>query len=95
MEFTSNNWIDSMIMVPNSTKACAFIVDQMMVAKNKFSGNIGKGGFGYVFFGKFPEGKDITVKVLSLSSTQGVHQFLNEVIMRFLSHVICFHLDIV
>jgi hypothetical protein len=93
--FTSNEWTDVTIMVPNSAKACAFTLDQMKTATQNFSGKIGKGGFGSVFFGKLPEGKEIAVKVLSLFSTQGVHQFLNEVILRFLNHVIFFHFDIV
>jgi len=32
-----------------------------------------------VFLGKLPQGEDIAVKVLSQSSQQGVHEFLNEV----------------
>lgn len=83
---TINECIDSTFMVPNSAKAYAFTLDQMMAATQKFSGNIGKGGFGSVFFGKLPEGKDIAVKVLSLFSTQSVQQFLNEVIAKLLSH---------
>jgi hypothetical protein len=53
----------------------------MMAATQQFSGSIGKGGFGSVFFGKLPEGNNIAVKVLSLFSTQGVDQFLNEVFL--------------
>jgi hypothetical protein len=84
----TSQWTDTTSMVPNSEKACAFTLDQIMAATQKFSGSIGKGGFGSVFFGKLPEGKNIAVKVLSLFSTQGVHQFMNEVILRSLNPVI-------
>jgi len=69
----------SMVMVPNPTKSRAFTLDEMMVATQNFSKRIGRGGFGWVFFGQLPEEKDIAVKVLSLSSRQGVNEFLNEV----------------
>jgi serine/threonine protein kinase len=69
----------SMITVPNPTKSCAFSLSEMISATENFSQKIGQGGFGSVFFGQLPEGKDIAVKVLSLFSNHGVHQFLNEV----------------
>jgi hypothetical protein len=69
----------SMIMVPNPTKSRAFTLDEMIAATQNFSREIGRGGFGSVFFGELPEGKVIAVKVLSLFSRQGIHEFLNEV----------------
>eukprot|EP00253_Pinus_taeda_P008326 PITA_08326 len=69
----------SMITVPNPTKSRAFTLDDMIAATKDFSTKIGQGGFGSVFFGELPEGKYIAVKVLSSSSQQGVHEFLNEV----------------
>jgi serine/threonine protein kinase len=69
----------SMIMVPNPTKCRAFTLDEMVAATQNFSREIGRGGFGSVFFGKLPDEKDIAVKVLSLFSHQGVQEFLNEV----------------
>jgi len=83
---TSNEWTDTTILAPNSARA--FTRDQIMAATQQFSESIGKGGFGYVFLGKLPEGNNIAVKVLSLFSTQGVDQFWNEVILIILSHVI-------
>lgn len=79
VHFTPREWIDAMNMVPNSAKACAFTLDQMMFAIQKISAKIEKGGFGPVFFGKLLEGKDIAVKVLSLFSKKGIHMFLNEI----------------
>jgi hypothetical protein len=72
-----------MIMVPNPTKSRAFTLDEMIAATQNFSREIGRGGFGSVFFGKLPEGKVIAVKVLSLFSRQGIHEFLNEVILSY------------
>jgi hypothetical protein len=86
VEMTAN----STIIVPNPTKPRVFSVEEMTAATQKFKGIIGKGGFGSVFFGKLPEGNDIAVKVLSLFNDQGVQQFLNEVILTLLNHVICF-----
>lgn len=67
------------IKVPNPTNCRAFTLDEMTAATETFSREIGRGGFGSVFFGKLQEGKEIAVKVLSLFSHQGVDEFLNEV----------------
>jgi len=77
-----------MTMVLKAAKSRAFILDGLKVATKDFSKKIGQGGFGSVFFGKLPEGKEIAVKVLSLFSKQGAQEFLNEVILRFLNHSI-------
>eukprot|EP00253_Pinus_taeda_P018112 PITA_18112 len=69
----------SMNMVPNATKSRAFTLDEMRAATQSFSQEIGRGGFGSVFFGKLPQGKLIAVKVLSQLSGQGIQEFLNEV----------------
>jgi serine/threonine protein kinase len=69
----------SRIKVPNPTRSRSFTLDEMTAATENFSREIGRGGFGSVFFGKLQEGNDIAVKVLSLYSHQGVHEFLNEV----------------
>eukprot|EP00253_Pinus_taeda_P010391 PITA_10391 len=65
-----------MNMVSN---ARAFTLDEMIAATQNFRMEIGRGGFGSVFFGELPEGKVIAVKVLSLFSRQGIQEFLNEV----------------
>lgn len=79
LEVPSNERTDPTIIMPNPTKSCSFTLDEMTAATQKFSGTIGKGGFGSVYFGKLPEGRDIAVKVLSLLCKQGVCQFLNEI----------------
>jgi len=79
-------------MVPNQTKSHAFTLNEMMAATDNFTTKIGEGGFGSVFFGKLPEGKDIASKALSLFSKQGVHEFLNEAILKYLNYVQWFNL---
>ena len=60
-----------------------FNLEEIMEATQNFSQKIGQGGFGSVFFGKLPDGKEIAVKVL-----RGIEGFLSEVILRFLKHII-------
>jgi len=81
-----------MVIVPDQTKSHAFTLNEMVGATDNFTIKIGQGGFGSVFFGKLPEGKDIAIKVLSLFSKQGVDEFLNEAILRYLNHVQLFNL---
>ncbi|XP_061348331.1 cysteine-rich receptor-like protein kinase 8 [Gastrolobium bilobum] len=52
-------------------------------ATNNFSyqNRIGKGGFGEVYKGILLDGRQIAVKRLFISSTQGVNQFKNEVLL--------------
>ncbi|XP_020873350.1 cysteine-rich receptor-like protein kinase 13 isoform X2 [Arabidopsis lyrata subsp. lyrata] len=50
-------------------------------ATKKFSDKIGQGGFGSVFKGMLPDGKEIAVKRLSKSSEQGEKEFKNEVVV--------------
>lgn len=66
------------IMHPNPTKSRAFKLTEIMESTENFHQKIGQGGFGSVFFGKLAE-KDIAVKVLSVFSREGLHQFQNEV----------------
>jgi len=81
-------------MMPDQTISRTFTLEDMIAATQNFRWKIGQGGFGSVFLGKLPNGKSIAVKVLSFFSKQGVHQFQNEVILRFLSHVIGFNFSI-
>ncbi|XP_058769624.1 cysteine-rich receptor-like protein kinase 25 isoform X1 [Vicia villosa] len=52
-------------------------------ATNNFShdNKIGKGGFGQVYKGTLRDGRDIAVKRLSTSSTQGSTEFKNEILL--------------
>ncbi|CAG7903884.1 unnamed protein product [Brassica rapa] len=55
--------------------------EAVAIATNNFSdGNkLGKGGFGIVYKGMLPDGKEIAVKRLSKKSLQGTGEFKNEV----------------
>uniref|UniRef100_A0A251T959 Receptor-like serine/threonine-protein kinase n=2 Tax=Helianthus annuus TaxID=4232 RepID=A0A251T959_HELAN len=52
-------------------------------ATNNFSTNnkLGEGGFGPVYKGVLEDGQEIAVKRLAKTSTQGLHEFKNEVIL--------------
>ncbi|TKY51070.1 Cysteine-rich receptor protein kinase 10 [Spatholobus suberectus] len=52
-------------------------------ATKKFSyeNRIGEGGFGAVYKGILPDGREIAVKKLSQSSTQGAAEFKNEILL--------------
>eukprot|EP00253_Pinus_taeda_P024024 PITA_24024 len=66
-------------MVPNPTKLGVFTLEEMIAATQSFSREIGRGGFGSVFLGELPRGRNIAVKVLSQFSQQGFQEFMNEV----------------
>ncbi|GLU09106.1 hypothetical protein SLE2022_259820 [Rubroshorea leprosula] len=59
----------------------SFELDLISNVTNNFSPNnkLGKGGFGAVYKGILPDGKEIAVKRLSRSSRQGIAEFKNEV----------------
>ncbi|KAI3769204.1 hypothetical protein L6452_00304 [Arctium lappa] len=59
-----------------------FSLSTLLGATNNFSFNnkLGEGGFGPVYKGCLDDGREIAVKRLSESSTQGVEEFKNEVI---------------
>ncbi|XP_057813449.2 probable LRR receptor-like serine/threonine-protein kinase At1g67720 isoform X2 [Cryptomeria japonica] len=67
------------IMEPNPSSCRSFSRLEMKTATNNFSQKIGQGGFGSVYFGRLPDGKDVAVKLLSSSSKQGLAEFLNEI----------------
>ncbi|XP_057246990.1 cysteine-rich receptor-like protein kinase 10 isoform X1 [Beta vulgaris subsp. vulgaris] len=52
-------------------------------ATNNFSeaNKLGEGGFGGVYKGALPNGREIAVKRLSMNSSQGVQEFKNEVVL--------------
>eukprot|EP00253_Pinus_taeda_P022713 PITA_22713 len=58
-----------------------FEMETLIAATENFHDNnkLGEGGFGAVYKGTTPEGKEIAVKKLSLESRQGKKEFLNEV----------------
>ncbi|GLJ55030.1 hypothetical protein SUGI_1181270 [Cryptomeria japonica] len=58
-----------------------FNLENIKIATRNFHGDnkLGEGGFGSVYKGTMPDGLQIAVKKLSVQSTQGKEQFLNEV----------------
>ncbi|KAL0452590.1 UNVERIFIED_CONTAM: G-type lectin S-receptor-like serine/threonine-protein kinase [Sesamum latifolium] len=52
-------------------------------ATDRFSdaNKLGKGGFGHVYKGELANGREIAVKRLSEASGQGIHEFMNEVVL--------------
>ncbi|KAJ0508233.1 putative protein kinase RLK-Pelle-DLSV family [Helianthus annuus] len=60
-----------------------FGFSKILKATNNFSMNnkLGEGGFGPVCKGVLEDGKEIAVKRLAKTSTQGLHEFKNEVIL--------------
>ncbi|KAM0063752.1 putative protein kinase RLK-Pelle-DLSV family [Helianthus debilis subsp. tardiflorus] len=59
-----------------------FGLSTLLKATNNFSmdNKLGEGGFGPVYKGVLEDGKEIAVKRLAKTSTQGLHEFKNEVI---------------
>ncbi|XP_060209560.1 G-type lectin S-receptor-like serine/threonine-protein kinase At4g27290 isoform X2 [Lycium barbarum] len=60
-----------------------FSFESILAATDHFSeaNMLGRGGFGPVYKGKFPGGRDIAVKRLSTQSGQGIEEFKNEVLL--------------
>ncbi|RWR88109.1 wall-associated receptor kinase-like protein 5 isoform X1 [Cinnamomum micranthum f. kanehirae] len=65
----------------NAPTIQAFSFAQIQAATGNFSNEfkLGEGGYGPVYKGKLPRGREIAVKRLSASSTQGLEEFKNEV----------------
>nr|XP_009781162.1 PREDICTED: LOW QUALITY PROTEIN: G-type lectin S-receptor-like serine/threonine-protein kinase At1g11330 [Nicotiana sylvestris] len=57
--------------------------DMLANATDKFhwASKLGQGGFDPVYRGKFQDGQEIAVKRLSQSSSQGLEEFMNEVVL--------------
>ncbi|AES63671.2 G-type lectin S-receptor-like Serine/Threonine-kinase [Medicago truncatula] len=60
-----------------------FEFQKISAATNNFgsANKIGQGGFGSVYKGKLPGGREIAVKRLARTSSQGIEEFMNEVIV--------------
>ncbi|XP_030969902.1 G-type lectin S-receptor-like serine/threonine-protein kinase At1g67520 [Quercus lobata] len=60
-----------------------FSFESITIATSNFSteNKLGEGGFGPVYKGKLPNGREIAIKRLSKSSRQGLVEFKNEVIL--------------
>ncbi|VAH70487.1 unnamed protein product [Triticum turgidum subsp. durum] len=63
-----------------ATETChPFRLCDLEEATKNFENRIGSGGFGIVYYGKLPDGREIAVKVPTNDSYQGKKQFTNEV----------------
>jgi len=62
-----------------ATGAREYSLAEVVSATENFKTVIGRGGFGPVFYGRFPDGKEVAVKELDNSSCQGQAEFFNEV----------------
>ncbi|XP_028806153.1 putative receptor-like protein kinase At4g00960 [Neltuma alba] len=67
----------------SNLRSLQFSLVTIEAATNKFSeeNKIGKGGFGEVYKGVLPDGREIAVKRLSKSSGQGTLEFKNEILL--------------
>ncbi|CAK9869304.1 unnamed protein product [Sphagnum jensenii] len=64
-----------------------YSLDAVTTATNNFKIQIGKGGFGPVYYGKLEDGQEVAIKVLDVKSSQGPSEFFNEVdILSRVSH---------
>ena len=61
------------------SSAKPFALAVLAAATNNFTKEIGRGGFGPVYHGTLPDGKEMAVKVADESTRQGEHEFVNEV----------------
>jgi hypothetical protein len=52
---------------------------QITIATDNFKIQIGKGGFGPVYYGKLEDGREVVVKIFDVKSSQGPSEFFNEV----------------
>ncbi|KAG7615641.1 putative cysteine-rich receptor-like protein kinase 45 RLK-Pelle-DSLV family [Arabidopsis thaliana] len=69
------------------TAVFEFDLDTIKAATNDFSELVGRGGFGSVYKGRFQNGQEIAVKILSTSSIRTERQFHNELnILSKLKH---------
>ncbi|CAK9870025.1 unnamed protein product [Sphagnum jensenii] len=80
--------LDGIINEMNSL-ICAnpYSLAEVATATNNFKIQIGKGGFGPVYYGKLEDGKEVAIKVLDVKSSQGPFEFFNEVdVLSRVSH---------
>ena len=67
--------------------AQAYSYQEVLAATENFKKEIGRGGFGPVFYGKLNNDQEVAIKVLDIASRQGSDEFFNEVCLH-----ICFEM---
>jgi len=65
--------------MPHPGGAKAYSRAEVDVATNHLNRELGRGGFGPVYYGVLPDGQEVAVKVADKSSKQGEKEFFNEV----------------
>ncbi|KAI5662422.1 hypothetical protein M9H77_21745 [Catharanthus roseus] len=78
----TNGRIDVEEEVSNVENARLYTYKELKIATEDFSpaNKIGEGGFGPVYKGKLKDGTLVAIKVLSAQSTQGLKEFLTEIV---------------
>lgn len=69
----------------NFVGAKPYSLPEIIAATQNFEKEIGRGGFGPVYYGKLHDGQEVAVKVLDVASRQGSTEFFNEVYFQFKS----------
>ncbi|KAI7999222.1 Cysteine-rich receptor-like protein kinase 26, partial [Camellia lanceoleosa] len=79
----NSNSICEVVEEISTMESLQYNFNTIRVATNNFSdaNKLGQGGFGVVYKGRFPNGKEIAVKRLSQNSSQGELEFKNEVML--------------
>jgi hypothetical protein len=64
---------------------------QVTIATNNFKIQIGKGGFGPMYYGNLEDGQEVAVKVLDVKLSQGPFEFFTKVskTSRHFNDVVC------
>jgi hypothetical protein len=76
--FSWYGWVE----LGSGVGAKAYTLAEVTVATNNFNKEIGRGGFGPVFYGTLSDGQEVAVKVSDAASRyggQGEKEFFNEV----------------
>ncbi|CAK9213890.1 unnamed protein product [Sphagnum troendelagicum] len=77
------------LQMMKATRAGAnpYSLAKVAIATNNFKIQIGKGGFGPVYYGTLEDGQEVAIKVLDVKSSQGPSEFFNEVdVLSRVSH---------
>ncbi len=66
-----------------------FSLVELEIATDNFKQLLGSGGFGAVYYGRLPNGKEVAVKKLVSGSQQGAGEFFNEVCnMAYIPYIV-------
>ena len=60
-----------------------YSLSEIVAVTQNFEKEIGRGGFGRVYYGKLHDGQEVAIKVLDVASRQGSTEFFNEVYFQF------------